>query len=83
MINKRYSIQYPNGVIQEKICIDDSLYLKVQSIEDPIEYKKQYKALANEEWFTNKSSFAYALLNKGYFNCYGGPKIIKIKEIKK
>ena len=81
MIGKRYKIEYPNGVIQEKVCISHEKYKEVQEIEDPIEYKKAYKSLADEEWFTNKSSFSYAILNNGYFMCYGGPKIIKIKEI--
>ncbi len=82
MIGKRYKIEYPHGVIQEKVCIDHNNYLQVQEIEDPEKYKKAFKALANEEWFTDKSSFSYALLNNGYFICYGGPIDIKIKEIK-
>lgn len=81
MIGKRYRIEYPNGIKQEKVCIDHNLYLQVRDIEDSIEFKKQYNLLANEPWFTDKSSFAYAILNNGYFERYGDPITIKIEEI--
>jgi hypothetical protein len=81
MINKRYLITYPNNMQQVKMCIDHNIYLSVKEIEDDNEYRKAYKSLCKEEWFTNKSAFAYAILNNGSFECYSGPKIIKIKEI--
>lgn len=81
MIGKRYLIEYPNGVKQTKICIDHNRYLEVKSIQDDDEYRKAYKELSKEPYFTNESPFAYAILNNGYFKCYGEPKIIKISEI--
>lgn len=81
MIDKRYLIEYPNGVKQTKICIDHNRYLEVKSIEDDDEYRKAYKELSKESYFTSKSLFAYAILNNGYFECYGGPKTIKISKI--
>lgn len=81
-MNKLYQIIYPNGVIQTKIMISHNDYLRVQSIEDPIEWKKAYKSLGNGyEWFTDKSSFSHALNNNGEFKCYSGIITIQIKQL--
>lgn len=81
MVGNIFQITYPNGFTQKKICIDHNEYLRVKNIEDEKEYYKQYKQLANMEWFTSESSFSYAYLNNGSFKCYSGEIIIKIEKI--
>lgn len=81
-MNDLYQITYPNGVTQVKTMISHEEYLKVQEIEDPIEYSTAYKSLGNRyEWFTDKSSFSHALYNNGEFKCYSGIITIQIRKL--
>lgn len=82
-----HKFTYQNGIIQQKVLIRHSDYLKVNSLpettDEEIEIKEaeMFKLTGGKEWFTDKSPL-FDAIKTGVLNC-NGQYPVKVVDLKK